>query len=64
MHTSSKDQNLSLIIEAYLEIVELDNKNKTNYVSLGYSIFLLFSPKGQAVETSLPMYLGSPRFLV
>jgi len=32
MHTSVKDMNLQLIIEAYLEIVELDNKNKTHYV--------------------------------
>lgn len=48
----------------YLEIIELENKNKSNFVSLGYSVFFLFGFKGVAVETDLPMYLGSPRFLM
>jgi len=64
MHTANQDKHLSLIIEAYLEIVELENKNKINYVSLGFGKFELFGDKGVAVATSLPMFRGTPRYLV
>lgn len=64
MHTSNKEETISLVIEAYLEIVDLDKNGKTHYVSLGYSLFRIFGAKGVAVVTSIPMYSGSPRFLV
>ena len=64
IHTASKSQEVCAIVECFLEIITTNEKEKPQYMSLGFSVFNLFDDKNKIAQNRLTMYLGSPRFLV